>query len=343
MSAHVEIEDLSRRFGETEALSGVDLRVERGERLVVLGPSGCGKTTLLRAVAGLEAVDRGEIRLRGERVSAPGLRVDPARRGIGFVFQDLALWPNMRVARQLDFAAGRRLASAERAALLERFRLAGLERRRPAELSGGEQQRLALARALVAGPDLLLLDEPLAALDVATAEELRGVLRAIARERELTIIDVTHRQEEAFELADRIAVMRAGRLEQVASPEDILDRPANAFVARFVSRAAMLDGTAAEGAFRCALGAIPIPAGVTLPEHPRLAVRESRLEFRPGADGAARARVTDRAFLGETWRVEVDCDGARLRARCAVAPEIGVEGGLEFRGTPWFVSGGGEA
>lgn len=339
MSALVEIRAVRRRYAgaSADALSDVTLQVKAGETLAILGPSGCGKTTLLRAIAGLEGLDGGEISLRGERVTAPGMMVDPAARRLGFVFQDLALWPHLRVRRQLAFAAGGKLSDAAADRLMADCHLQGLEKRLPSELSGGEQQRLALARALVREPDLLLLDEPFASLDVATAAELRALIRRIAAERTLAVIDVTHRREEAFELGHRVAVMRAGRLEQVAAPAELLARPANGFVARFVGGASLLPGEAdrATGRFRCALGELRLSPEAPAEGRLHLCLRERSLRLDP--EGRP-AKVVDRAFLGDDWRLEVELAGSRLLVRSPEAPVVGEEVRIGIAGPVWFVN-----
>jgi ABC-type Fe3+/spermidine/putrescine transport system ATPase subunit len=339
MSVLISIRDAHRRFegAASEALAGVSLEVRRGETMAILGPSGSGKTTLLRAIAGLEKLDSGEIRLRGEVATDSRTNIDPANRALGFVFQDLALWPHLRVRRQLEFAAGGKLPEAQRKRLIADCRLEGLEDRLPVELSGGEQQRLALARALVREPDLLLLDEPFSSLDVETATELRALIRRIAADRELAIVDVTHRREEAFELGDRVAVMRAGRLEQVDTPARLLSQPQSAFVARFVGGASLLEGETdrATGRFRSALGEIALGAEAPVGGELLLCLREQALRLDPAGRPA---RVLDRVFLGDDWRLEVEVDGARLRLRSPEAPARGEEVRIGVAGPVWFVN-----
>ncbi len=236
--AELELVRLGRTFGSTAAVDGLDLEVERGEVLTLLGPSGCGKTTALRLVAGFEVPDEGSVRFRGRDVTA----WNPRRRGFGMVFQNYALFPHLDVFENVAF--GLRCRSVEDADIRRRVgRVLALvdlpeHGERPVQqLSGGQQQRVALARALAIEPPLLLLDEPLSNLDAALRERTRTELRRLIKELGITALFVTHDQEEAFDLSDRVAVMRSGRLRQVGKPEELYDAPADAFVAGFVGRA----------------------------------------------------------------------------------------------------------
>lgn len=238
MSSRVDIENLHARYGAVEALRGVSLCVPAGQFLAVIGPSGCGKTTLLRCLAGFIAPSAGTISFDGRPVSTAGTSVSPERRDVGLVFQNYALWPHMTALDNVAYPLRLKgLSKSERtrraAELLDQLGLGGLGSRRPAQLSGGQQQRVALARALAREPRLLLLDEPLSNVDAALREELQSLLLRVTRERSLTVILATHDQHEAMALADRLAVLRDGCLEQVGTPEAIEERPASAFVARF--------------------------------------------------------------------------------------------------------------
>jgi iron(III) transport system ATP-binding protein len=239
----VDIDQVSRSFGSKAALAEFDLHVEPGTFLVLLGPSGSGKTTLLRCVAGIEHTGTGTIAIGGSPVAGPGLHLPPERRQLAMVFQDYALWPHMTVLRNVEFAL-RRLGSSSAEArrratsMLERVGLDHLLGRYPNELSGGEQQRVALARALVARVGLVLFDEPLSNLDADLREQLRLEIATLTRESGATSIYITHDQAEAFALADRVGVLRNGRLVQLGTPEEIYRRPADAFVARFTGVAA---------------------------------------------------------------------------------------------------------
>ncbi|MDZ7708195.1 MAG: ABC transporter ATP-binding protein [Trueperaceae bacterium] len=231
----LELSGVVRRYGEVRAVDGVDLIVPPGRTLALLGPSGCGKSTLLRVVAGLEPPDAGTLRMDGRDLAG----VPPQRRGIGMVFQDYALFPHLTVKDNVAFGLVERgWPVAEREArvteLLDAVDLTGLERRRPHELSGGQQQRVALARALAPRPALLLLDEPLSNLDRTLRDELTDELAELLSELDVQAIHVTHDQNEAFALADRVAVMHAGRIVQEGTPDELLDAPRNAWMARFL-------------------------------------------------------------------------------------------------------------
>jgi iron(III) transport system ATP-binding protein len=237
----LEVKNLSKRFGETVAVNDVSLITRPGELLAVVGPSGCGKTTLLRSVAGLERPDSGLISLGGTVVfsASPLLFVPANQRRIGMVFQNYALWPHMDVFHNVAYPLRvQKVARSEQSrpviAALAQVCMAGYEKRYPHQLSGGEQQRIALARALVTKPRILLLDEPLSNLDAHLREEMGDEIRRIQQETSLTVIHVTHDQVEAMTLADRIVVMDKGRVMQVGSPEEVYRRPENQFVAGFM-------------------------------------------------------------------------------------------------------------
>lgn len=238
---------LSKSFGEVVAVDGVNLDVRRGEFLGVLGPSGCGKTTLLRLVAGFERPDVGGIEIGGRAVAGPRRNLPPEQRRIGMVFQESALFPHLDVTDNIGFGLRRRGREARVAELVALVGLAGLQRRMPHELSGGQQQRVALARALAPDPALILLDEPFSGLDATLRAQLRLEVRDILRGAGATALFVTHDQAEALELSDRVAVMRAGRLEQVSTPDQLYLHPVNRFVAGFVGEANLLPGEVRHG------------------------------------------------------------------------------------------------
>ena len=245
--ADVELRDVVKSFGDVAAVDHVDLVVPPGEFLALLGPSGCGKTTTLRIIAGFEQPTSGEVLVAGQSM----LGVPPHRREVNTVFQHYALFPHMRVLDNVAYGLKQRgVARGERQRLaleaLAMVRMEGFERRRPAEMSGGQQQRVALARALVMRPRVLLLDEPLGALDLKLRREMQVELKGIQDEVGITFVIVTHDQEEAMALADRIAVMHRGRIEQLAPPTAIYDTPASAFVAGFVGELNVLEGTVLE-------------------------------------------------------------------------------------------------
>jgi ABC-type Fe3+/spermidine/putrescine transport system ATPase subunit len=244
----LEVTQAVKRFGATTALSGVDLTVEPGEFLVLLGPSGSGKSTLVRALAGIERLDAGRVRLSGQLVADGNRHLAPEHRNLAMVFQDYALWPHLTVEGNVGYALRRRrldpgVARARIQGILERVGLGRHGARYPHELSGGEQQRVALARAVVAEPQLLLFDEPLSNLDADLRERLRVEIATLTRESGATAIYITHDQTEAFALADTIGVLDHGELLQLAAPEDVYRRPATPFVARFTGVAGELVGT----------------------------------------------------------------------------------------------------
>ena len=296
----IEIAGAVKRFGRTTALDGLDLGVRPGELFAVLGPSGCGKTTLLRVIAGFERPQAGTVSVGGEPVAGPGRWLPPERRQIGMVFQDYALFPHLTVERNVAFGL-RKLAAEDRAGRVRSaLDLVGLQHkagRHPHELSGGERQRVALARALAPAPAVVLLDEPFSNLDASLRAELRREVELILREAEATVVLVTHDQEEALSLADRLAVMRSGRIVQVGPPQDVYYRPAHRWVAQFVGDVNLLPGYVAGDGVETDVGLFDVH-GHSLPERTsvRLAVRPEQLDFSP--DRLGNAVVTDREFRG---------------------------------------------
>jgi spermidine/putrescine ABC transporter ATP-binding subunit len=286
MSA-VEVRNAVKRYGALAALDEVTLAVPEGEFFGLLGPSGSGKTTLLRAIAGFVVPDSGEIRIDGQRIEG----VPVHKRGIGMVFQNYALFPHLSVFDNVAFGLSVRGVPAGEirsrvAEALRLVRLSGLEERRPRQLSGGQQQRVALARALVTRPKVLLLDEPLGALDKRLRQEMQVELKLIQRTVGITTIFVTHDQEEALTLSDRIAILSEGRLVQVGPPAEVYERPATRFAAEFLGEANLFAGRAEAGALRTPSGlaifsALPLAAGEAL-----IAVRPEKIQL---ADPAARA------------------------------------------------------
>ncbi|HEU4403917.1 MAG TPA: ABC transporter ATP-binding protein [Polyangiaceae bacterium] len=303
--AAVELAGVRRAFGATVALDDVSFSVGEGEFFSMLGPSGSGKTTCLRVIAGFERPDRGRVLLGGEPVEGR----PPYERDVNTVFQDYALFPHMSVLENVEYGLRvKGVARAERRrralAMLELVRLPGLGDRRPSALSGGQRQRVALARALVNEPRVLLLDEPLGALDLKLREEMQGELKALQRRLGVTFLLVTHDQGEALAMSDRVAVFAAGRLEQVDTPQNLYGRPATAFVAGFVGSANVVGAAQAE-----ALVGRAAPFALR-PEHVRLA-GAGRPEGRPGARG----RVVDLQYQGPVTRLVVDAGpGGRLAA-----------------------------
>jgi iron(III) transport system ATP-binding protein len=253
----LRIRGLSKRFGSFTALDGIDLDIRRGEFVSFLGPSGCGKTTLLRAIAGLDVQTVGTIHQDGREIS----RLPVNRRDFGIVFQSYALFPNLRIRDNVGFGlasagASRAGISSRVAELLDLVGLADQSDKYPAQLSGGQQQRVSLARALALSPSLLLLDEPLSALDARVRARLRGEIRDLQKRLGVTTIMVTHDQEEALTMSDRIAVMNRGRIEQVGAPDEIYGRPASPFVADFVGRMNFIEGRLLSGTSADCRGAV---------------------------------------------------------------------------------------
>src|SRR6266513_928792 len=276
----VILKALTKRYGDVGAVDGLSLEIKPGELLALLGPSGCGKTTTLRLVAGFLAPEAGEIWVGDRCLSSPLSVVPPERRRMAMIFQSYALWPHMTVAQNvaygLRFKPG--LSRGDREArvreMLRVVQLAGYEARYPGELSGGQQQRVAVARALVVEPEILLLDEPLSNLDANLREEMRFEIRRLHETFGNTTLYVTHDQAEAMVISDRIAVLKAGRVAQVGTPEDLFQRPRTRFVAEFIGRTNLLTGVASEpgvvtrGALRLRLGGLTPGAPVVVSIRP---------------------------------------------------------------------------
>jgi iron(III) transport system ATP-binding protein len=312
----IRIEGLAKRFGETVALDEVDLDITQGEIFFLLGPSGCGKTTLLRILAGLETADSGRV-LFGDRDVT---RMPARHREAVMVFQGYALWPHMTVEKNVEFGLDVRGAPrAERARAvadaLEQVRLAALAGRRPGQLSGGQQQRVALARALVVRPRVLLLDEPLSNLDAGLRMQMRTEIRTLCKRVGLTALYVTHDQHEALAVADRIALMREGVVEQVGTPREIYRRPLSRFAAEFMGEANLFEATvdAAAGGFGLSseighLAVSSLPEGTRAGDRVLCSVRPEcwRLD-EPGA-GGVEATVVRVTFLGERTEVLAEAD-----------------------------------
>jgi spermidine/putrescine transport system ATP-binding protein len=260
-SGSVEIRGLTKRFEESAAVNGIDVSIRAGEFFSLLGPSGCGKTTTLRMIAGFERPTAGQIVLDGVDVAA----VPPHERNVHTVFQSYALFPHLDVSRNIAFGLRRQRLPKDEVKrrvqeAIELVELTGLERRRPRQLSGGQQQRVALARALVLRPAVLLLDEPLGALDAKIRKQLRLELKALQEEVGITFVFVTHDQEEALSMSDRIAVMDLGRIEQIGTPADVYEQPATVFVADFLGVSNLMDAQA-EGAGTVRIGDFALRAG----------------------------------------------------------------------------------
>ncbi len=310
---------LTKRFGKLEVVSRASFEIEQGELFTLLGPSGCGKTTLLRLIAGFYAPDEGEIRFDDRVVNAG----PPHDRGIGMVFQNYALWPHMTVFDNVAYGLKlQKLPSAEIRSrvegVLDKVKLGGLGDRFPGQLSGGQQQRVALARALVLNPRILLLDEPLSNLDAKIRIQVRAEIRKLQKELGITTIYVTHDQEEALTLSDRILVFNKGEILQVGPPKALYERPANRFVADFIGINNLVEGTVASAEPARRRLVVRTPLGELAALHDArfaagdrciVAIRPENVEVdgAPPADGnALRGRITFAAYLGHTLRYDVE-------------------------------------
>jgi iron(III) transport system ATP-binding protein len=297
----IVLDAVSKSFGPVRALHEASLEVGRGEWLALLGPSGCGKTTLLRTLAGFERPDEGRVEVDGREVAGPRSWVAPEQRRLGTVFQDYALFPHLDVAANVGFGLPRGERAARVAELLELVGLSGLGERYPDELSGGQRQRVAVARALAPRPEVVLLDEPWNAIDPLMRASMRDELAGILRQAEVTALIVTHDREEAFTLADRIAVMRAGEVVQVGRPEELYFEPADRWAAEFLGAANILSGRVAAQRLR-----LPLDG-----EAREVVVRPELIGLEP--DAGAPDEVVERTFLGHDviYRVRL-ADGSTL-------------------------------
>jgi len=292
VSAFLEVQAIKKQWAHTVTVGPITLDIARGEIVALLGPSGSGKTTMLRLLAGFETPDGGRIVVEGEDVTS----MPPARRRFGMVFQHYALFPHLDVGENVAFGLRGHADAARKAAeALRLVDLAGFERRKVQELSGGQQQRVALARALAPEPRVLLLDEPLSNLDPALRERTRRELRQLIKRVGITTVFVTHEQQEAFELGDRVAVLNAGRLEQAGAPDELYERPASLFVATFVGRANVFRGAAARAL-----------AGGAERGEPLVVVRPERLRF---AEAGLPGIVRERRYTGAAAFFLVETDG----------------------------------
>ncbi len=305
MSQFIEIKNVIKRFGENTVLNNISLQVNKGELVTLLGPSGCGKSTLLRAIAGLNQVDGGQVWLDGRDVTD----VDPRKRQVGMVFQSYALFPNMTAAQNVAFGLSIQKRPKEEINrrvmdLIELVGLKGKENQRPSQLSGGQQQRVALARALVMDPKVLLLDEPLSALDAQIRQNLRVQIREIQQSMHITAIFVTHDQEEAMSISDRIFVMHNGIIEQEGAPEEIYKNPGSEFVARFIGHYNVLT---------------PREAGQLLKMDPPackvVAIRPEAISLDAGeSKHAFQGKVVGTSMLGSIIRYQIQCGETAIHA-----------------------------
>jgi thiamine transport system ATP-binding protein len=316
----LRLDGVEKEYGETPALSDVSLTVDDGEFFTLVGPSGCGKTTTLRLVAGFESPTDGAVYFDDRRMAG----VPPEDRNVGVVFQNYALFPHMSVGENVGYGLRFTDWSAEKkrervAELLSLVDLKGTEDRDPATLSGGQRQRVALARALAPDPDLLLLDEPLSALDAQLRERLRMQIRKIQSDLGITTLYVTHDQEEAMAVSDRLAVLSDGRVEQVGDPRSVYREPASRFVAEFLGDNNVFEGTVVESAdgtatVRVGDAEVRLPAAASVGESVTWCVRPERLRVGAG-ENRLLARVAETEFLGDVTRVHCDVEGERVRLR----------------------------
>jgi len=343
--ALLSIRNLAKSFGRNLVLRNISLEIAAGEFLAILGESGSGKTTLLRMIAGFETATSGELWMGSERLD----HLPPYRRPVNTVFQNYALFPHLTVEENVAY--GLRVAKRPRAEVaarvseaLERVKMTPHAKKKPSQVSGGQQQRIALARALVNRPKLLLLDEPLSALDANLRRQMQVELKSLQREVGITFVFVTHDQEEAMVIADRIALLRSGDLEQVATPREIYSRPATSYVAQFIGHTNLLRGEVARGVARCEGFSWPVS----------LSDGEAQFSIRPeqirlaGTSAArdsirVRGRVIDQAFHGATELIRVQCGGGLvLLARIAsgsvplgeVEFEFSASDAVHVRGSP---------
>lgn len=334
---HVTLHNITKRFGTTAALENVSLAVHSGELMALVGPSGCGKTTILRLIAGFDTPDSGDILFDRQSV----LDLPPERRRVGLVFQSYALFPHMNVfqnvAYGLKFIKSRRPRERVRE-LLDLVGLAGLERRMPSELSAGQQQRVALARALAPSPNVLLLDEPLSALDAQLRGRLRREIKELQRTLKITTLYVTHDQEEALAVADRIAVMSVAHIEQVGAPEEVYNAPTTEFVARFIGRGNLLTGhivrsdgddlvLAVQGThIRVRVGARVASRSSAVGHPVAVLVRPERIRLNQPTENVLMGTVRGREFAGDAWWLHVETAGGVLVVKLDASQNAIVEG-----------------
>ncbi|WP_442928611.1 ABC transporter ATP-binding protein [Natronomonas sp.] len=314
-STVLELEGIEKSYDETTVIGDLSLSVRDGELMTLLGPSGCGKTTTLRLIAGLERPDGGIVRIDGEAVSGPNF-VAPEDRDVGVVFQEFALFPHLNARENIAFGIQEWDEDEREARVDELLELVGLKthgEKHPEELSGGQQQRVALARSLAPEPSLLLLDEPFSNLDVDLRVEMREEVRSILKKAGVTAISVTHDQEEAMSISDRVAVMSEGGLEQVGTPEDVFQQPKSRFVAGFLGHASFVSGRVTEGCVETGVGCVPLDRVNGLSEEYigsqiDLMVRPDDVRAEPAEPAEANGEVVHRRYLGPTvlYRVEID-------------------------------------
>jgi iron(III) transport system ATP-binding protein len=335
----LEIKNLSVSFGGQEILHDVNLSVEQKELIAVLGSSGAGKSTLLRLIAGFEAPSAGEIWLSGQKVSSADTLTAPERRGIGIVPQDAALFPHLTVSGNIEFGLRGLDKAKKQARVLELLKLVRMEEfadRTPDQLSGGQAQRVALARALANKPALVLLDEPFSALDAELREVLRLEVKAALKAEGATAILVTHDQEEALSLADRVAIMRSGTIIQVGTPTEIYNAPADLGIATFLGDSVLIDGEVVDGKVHTSLGKLTALNHIEDGQKGVVAVRSENFYLQPNPNGDS--EVIGRVFFGHDAVVEVQTPSQKIRARSngPFAPEVGMRVTVWVRGAVNF-------
>ncbi len=336
------LRDISHHYGSVPAVEGAGFEAAPGEILCLFGPSGCGKTTLLRIAAGLERLQSGSVELNGKVLAAPGRETPPEQRPIGFVFQDLVLFPHMTVEKNIAFGLGAEAGNAKARinAQIKTMRLDGLAKRYPHELSGGQQQRTALARALIRGPKALLLDEPFASVDAVLRRRLREDLRRILKEQSVAVVLVTHDPEEALALGDRIALMRAGRIVETQSPAALFEAPQTPEGAMIFPGSQTLYGAIERGKLITAFGDLDAN-GVA--DGPGLVVlREGAISTERDPEGTC--QITDARFVGPGWAVDLAADltadlagAVTIRVVMAQKPRIGARVNLAFAPSGVFI------
>lgn len=335
----LSIKNLSVKFGDQEILREINLEVGHKELVAILGSSGAGKSTLLRLIAGFETPAGGEIWLDGKQVSSKTSVLAPESRGIGIVPQDAALFPHLSVRGNIEFGLLGYDKAQKQARVQELLRLIRMEEfadRKPDQLSGGQAQRVALARALAKKPALVLLDEPFSALDAELREVLRAEVKAVLQAEGATAILVTHDQEEALSLADRVAVMRAGTVIQVGTPSEIYNAPADLGIATFLGDSVLIDGEVVDGKVHTALGKLTALNHIESGQKGVVAVRSENFYLQPNPNGDS--EVVGRVFFGHDAVVEVQTPSQKIRARSngPFAPEVGMRVTVWVRGAVNF-------
>lgn len=307
----IRLEGVGRTFGVNAALRGISLEIASGEIVSLVGHSGCGKSTLLRIIAGVETVDTGSVFLAGQVVDGSSRFVEPERRGVGFVFQDYALFPHLSICDNILFglkSRPRREALATACDIMERVGILHLKDRFPHTLSGGEQQRVALARAIAPKPSVVLLDEPFSNLDQGMRDRVRAEMLSLLRTTGATVVIVTHDPEEALSSGDRVVLMRAGEVAQLGTPRDIYFRPESAYVAEFFCAFNTIPGFWQNGCFETAIGGFALPHAVRRADARRLYVRPQAIRISPNL-GEYSGRIEERIFLGACEKVGLRVEG----------------------------------